>query len=838
MNKFFFRLLLALVCTSFLAAIDPAHVSVAFAQSKPGPETGTTGKANEKAAEELLTPANISGWNIELEQMEKALSREGIRDSDFDKIHADATLIFKGATKLVENLQPELKTLRERFAQLGPIPKKDQPAESDEISQKRTKLSESLSAIDGSVKAAQLVIIKAKQIRDGIVERRRARFVRSVTSKSMTIFDPRMWQPFFRDSAFIIKGLPVLFSNFATTVSARMAKMGSMELVVYLSLIGWLGFLYLLSRGLNRTLVRIGNIETDRSMLAVTALFNILTSGVIPGMVLLGIIWILDSFSLISSLHRQFIYTLAFSIAIAVSVIAIAYAFLQPASPQRRIAKINDLAARQVLWLAIAGVISFVITWVIYDAGRALFASFEFGIAIKAIFPLAIAILTSVALRLIRKNRQGDTTTESSQGLSIFLNWNVLRSLTGAGIVLIFISLVTGYIALADFSANQIILTSSTLALLWLVLKIIDNNIVGCFHKTHNINEKISLYMGWKNGLTEQLGVVMIGFIRLTIILLTILVLLIPWGYRAQDWLDWISAAFFGFKVGDITISLSLILSSILVFLIGVVVTRSLQGWLSNRFLPTTHLDSGVRNSITTVFGYVGIITAAMITISFAGFDLTSLAFVAGALSLGIGFGLQSIVSNFVSGLILLAERPIKAGDWIVTSGGEGTVRKISVRSTEIQTFDRATVVVPNSSLITESVVNWNHRSSMGRIKLAIGVGYEADPQRVQEILLEIAENHSGILDIPHPIVYFMEFGASSLDFELRCYLADVGNGLSVKSDLRYAIFAALNAEGISIPYPQSDVHIKGFEPEKRPAKPKKRPVSLPANANPPTKDG
>ena len=215
-----------------------------------------------------------------------------------------------------------------------------------------------------------------------------------------------------------------------------------------------------------------------------------------------------------------------------------------------------------------------------------------------------------------------------------------------------------------------------------------------------------------------------------------------------------------------------------------------------------------------------------MLAISSAGFDLSSLAFVAGALSLGVGFGLQSIVSNFVSGLILLAERPIKAGDWVSTSGGDGYVRKISVRSTEIETFDRATIIVPNSSLITDTVTNWTHGNKTGRIRIPIGVAYESDPDQVQEILLKCAAEHDLVLGRPEPVVYFMEFGASSLDFELRCFLADINYGMSVMSDLRFSILKELRAANIGIPFPQREIIIKSEEPAAEPAPARKRRAS------------
>lgn len=179
-------------------------------------------------------------------------------------------------------------------------------------------------------------------------------------------------------------------------------------------------------------------------------------------------------------------------------------------------------------------------------------------------------------------------------------------------------------------------------------------------------------------------------------------------------------------------------------------------------------MDIGLKSSVSTAFGYLGMLAAAAIAASFAGFDLANLAIVAGALSLGIGFGLQSIANNFVSGLILLAERPVKVGDWIRVSGEEGYVRRISVRATEIQTFERSTVIVPNSDLISGTVKNMMLSDRSGRLSIKIGVGYDSDPDQVRTILQEVARSHQQVLGFPEPRVYLTDFGDNSIDFRAR----------------------------------------------------------------------
>ena len=185
-------------------------------------------------------------------------------------------------------------------------------------------------------------------------------------------------------------------------------------------------------------------------------------------------------------------------------------------------------------------------------------------------------------------------------------------------------------------------------------------------------------------------------------------------------------------------------------------------------------------------------------------------------MSVGIGFGLQSIVNNFVSGLILLIERPIKVGDRIVVGDQQGLVRRISVRATEIETFDRASLIVPNSELITGRVLNWTHRNSLGAVNVKIGVGYDADPEQVLAILKKCAEEHPEVLRTPAPAAFFENFGDSALMFSLRISLPDIGKAGDVQSDLRIAIIKALREANIEIPFNQLDVNLRDLDGVRR----------------------
>jgi len=265
-----------------------------------------------------------------------------------------------------------------------------------------------------------------------------------------------------------------------------------------------------------------------------------------------------------------------------------------------------------------------------------------------------------------------------------------------------------------------------------------------------------------------------------------------------------------GFMLGELRIVPSRVFFALITLTALIAITSWAKGLMKTQ-LEHSPMERGTREAMITMTGYIGVLIAIVTSLAMAGIAISNLALIAGALSVGIGFGLQNIVNNFISGLILLFERPIKTGDWIVVGNTEGYVRRIRIRSTQLQTFDRADVIVPNSELIAGQVTNWMLSDTTGRARIPIGVAYGSDVQKVKAILLRIADEHPDVLtngSAPEPFVLFREFADSSLNFELRCHIRNIDNRLRVISDINFAIDKAFREEGITIPFPQRDVHI------------------------------
>lgn len=376
---------------------------------------------------------------------------------------------------------------------------------------------------------------------------------------------------------------------------------------------------------------------------------------------------------------------------------------------------------------------------------------------------------------------------------------------------------VIGYRNFAYWALRAVFGTSLLLFFAWMVMQLLGEFFDGLRSGT----------LSWQHGLRRLLGysadesMPWVGWMHVLAIAVIWFAfaysVLLMWGLSSDVMSALSRYVLEGFQVGSLTIVPLRIVVAVLIFALMLAMTDWLRGRLEGKWLKKSRMDRGSREALVTISGYVGVALAVLIALGIAGVQFTNLAIIAGALSVGIGFGLQNIVNNFVSGLILLFERPVKTGDWIVVGSTEGYVKRISIRSTLIQTFDRADVIVPNSELISGQVTNWMLYDSRGRVRVPIGVAYGSDTKKVQEILLRIAAEHQTVItdgSMTPPKVLFVSFGDSSLNFELRAFIRNIDERLQVVSDINFAIDAAFREEGIEIPFPQRDIHLYNTAPK------------------------
>jgi small-conductance mechanosensitive channel len=297
------------------------------------------------------------------------------------------------------------------------------------------------------------------------------------------------------------------------------------------------------------------------------------------------------------------------------------------------------------------------------------------------------------------------------------------------------------------------------------------------------------------------------------VITYAVLYLLVHWDLYHTPGEAWAGIIGFTFKVGELQVSLGLILAAACVLYLALILSWIIQALLDAEVMTPQGMEHGVKVAVKTLIHYSLILIGFLVAISVAGIDMSKFAILAGALGVGIGFGLQNIVNNFLSGLILLFERPVKVGDTVSIDNQWGTITHIGLRSTVVETAERSEVIVPNSELIAQKVTNWTYTNNVSRITIPVGVAYGTPLEDVLAILLKVAGDHAAVLAEPEPTAIFIGFGQSSIDFELRAWIGDIDQRLMVRSELGMAIDRQFRAAGIVIPFPQRDLHLRGGTP-------------------------
>jgi small-conductance mechanosensitive channel len=772
---------------------------------------------------------------------------------------ADTTLAQPGlSTSQIEALREELKNLKVRAQQLrteaeasaadgskllqslGPEPGEEDAPEEDPVAVQRSELRDRLTFYQGVGKQAGLLVTQADLAEGKIAKVLLARIAQQLWARDDS---PLSAKVLGRAPADLVAALARLRRGPAEAFTPMFASRETKTqfaafcgVLLFAVVLGWPVRRWLLRRFARDPSERQPSFSRRlKAAVAVSIARGFLPS--LSALVVLGGFWLwADVMGPVAHLLVAAVLSFVF----VAMVSALARAVLAPRESAWRCSSVGDVGARKLYkrLVALASVVA-VKGAVAFVSRPHLNMSTELTVLFDFITNTVIALLVLSLLpaRLWQPRRPQSAGAEApAPGAN--KGYALLRLAIGLVAIGIPLSGLFGYHNLAQYLALGLARTAA---------------IAGTFAVLHGlVKDAVALALGRgktaatafaETQTTDQsarmLSFWVVAVVDLLLALAAGVALLLAWGLQWAELKDWSREAFSGITVGTITLSFGSIFSAVLVFIAALAITRWLQRFLEKRVLPQTRLDVGARDALKSGLGYVGVVLGSLVAFSALGLDLSNLAIVAGALSVGIGFGLQNIVNNFVSGLILLIERPVKVGDWVVIGGQEGYVKRINVRATEIQTFQRASVIIPNSELLSTAVTNWTHKDTFGRVDIPVGVAYGSDTDRIREILLQCAREHPKANAWPAPQVLFRDFGASSLDFELRFHVDNVDQRLGIASEVRYAIDRAFREAGIEIPFQQTDIHFRDLEHVEKllrstagaQATPERQPPSRPAPA-------
>ncbi|KAG0779948.1 hypothetical protein G6F22_010347 [Rhizopus arrhizus] len=503
----------------------------------------------------------------------------------------------------------------------------------------------------------------------------------------------------------------------------------------------------------------------------------------------------------------------------AAFIAALSACLLVPSRPSWRLLNLDDTAAlklRKYAWGAAA------LAWlstVLVAIDRATRTSDVTTVALDGVIALTyLGLIMAMLVTLARLHRRQTAEAEAkleaqAEGVGASTpvrrsSWLVLARVAGnIAVVAAIVATLLGYVNFAKFVNQQLIGGSIVVLAATLLFKFVDDLSTWMLNADSKVGQTILLSTGLSVSRLEQAGVLLSAALRTIVVLLALLALVAPFGNIGAVVERFSSLFTTGIPLGGTTLKPMQIVLAVVVLLAGLAITQLVQRWLTDTYLPKTELDLGARNSVSTVARYVGIIIAVIWALSAMGLQLSKLALLVSALSVGIGFGLQVITQNFVSGLILLAERPVKIGDWVKLGDQEGDIRRISLRSTEIQVGDKSTLIVPNSELVTKTVRNMTMGNNQGRIQIQFAVPPSTDVGNLRQALLDAYTAHTNVLKQPAPTVYIDSIAGGQITMNSFAYVASPRQVYATRSDLYFSLLQILAERNIPLSTP-TDIHI------------------------------
>ncbi|UIM53340.1 DUF3772 domain-containing protein [Serratia marcescens] len=765
---------------------------------------------DDPAAESAPDPATqLKGAQKQLDSMKQLVSK-ATTDTQLSKLRLATDDLVASMDKLATDLQPLQEKLQAQLDVLGPAPAAGALPETPAVAQQRNALNNSKKQLDDAVKRAQAIKTSAFDLGQQISDLRRVAFKTQLALNTGSILGVKFWTPVVQPSADDVQRLDQFNAEMKAAWDASWQdewRYGTLALLA-LAVIVWSWGRYLSERFLAWVSIRfLPDGRLRRSFMAIiTVAVTVFTTSIALNLLYYVFIRVQPLPVMLEDFAEGFNRLGIFCALIA----GLGRAALSLNRPSWRLASLDNEVAAGLRYFSplLAGLaLAFGTVELINNVVSASLATTIFGNGLVA--GLIGMVLLAAPLRGQRIRRRLE-----QQGAHLekrTLVGGLVHIVTLVCSVVILLSLLIGYIAFARFLTYQLIWVVLVLMAFYFMVLFATDLCAALFSPQTVSGKMLKKTLSFKDRHLEQMSIITTALAKCSLLLLMIVALFNgSFGSTTPGSLmEKIVSILTGEGLQRFNIVPGNLLNAVICLAIGIYILRAVRRWLGSELLPKTITDVGIRASLVTLFSNIGYVLVILITLAALGIQWSNLAWIVSALSVGIGFGLQEIVKNFISGLILLTERPVKVGDMIGIGGVEGDVRRINVRATEIQLSDRSTMIVPNSQLISQNVRNATMGNAQGVVTIALTFPTSIDPEQVRNILLSAYNEYETILDTPAPYVRFSQLGPDGIILSVTGYVPSPRMVGATKSELLFNILKLLRAQEVSLSSPQEVVFMK-----------------------------
>ncbi len=727
----------------------------------------------------------------------REVKAEGLDDAGALALRNRALAAQAQADSAAAALAPELAAVQARLAELGTPA--EGALEAADVAAQRVELGRAVAGLDSQVKIARLLAVEAGQVAATASAQRRQQFGARLGERMTAPLAPAFWEE-------LRQALPGDLRDAARTLAPLRAGCAAVSGWTWAALAGALVAAVLLLPWLQRGFVKycVMRLPAGRLRRSVHAVWTVALWTLTPGLLAHAAAVALGSASVPGPEVARLLAVFEAAAWFGGFVAGLGTALLMPERPSWRVAALPDADAARLRWLPLVFAAAIALALISSQAADAIDASRITTLALRALGALTLVLtLMAALLQLRRARRAAGAHPDMPAAAALWVP--TLRAALWAVLLGALLALATGHVAFASFVISQLAWGVIVLGTAYLLAVLTDDLFMALLAPT--VQPAPDAHAEAADAAPQprtraHIAVLLSGLCRAVIGLFALVLLMAPYGEGPMDLLRRAGRVDSGLSIGEVHLRPATLLQAVAVLLVGLLAVHLLKAWLAKRYMPTTRMDVGMRASVTTLVGYAGIVVVVALAMSAAGIGLERVAWVASALSVGIGFGLQSVVQNFVSGLILLAERPVKVGDWISLGSVEGDIRRINVRATEVQMTDRSIVIVPNSELITKIVRNVTYTELPGLVQIKLPMPLTTDSRKARALLLQALLEHPGVLSTPAPTVHLEGIDAGNLMFNASGCVGSPRAAYGVRSELLFDMLERLRQADLPLSKP------------------------------------